>query len=86
MVFDEVAPPKGKQYKKPDNELLLKAVNSDRFCPHCEEDLQNTLDTLRYVSSKETDTVICALPCAGGSTKRRQRLRKKVTHEPDERG
>jgi len=53
--------PEGGRYKRPDNELLLKAVNSDRFCPHCEEDLQNTLDTLRYVSSKETeDSDLCA--------------------------
>jgi hypothetical protein len=49
MYFDEALPA-----AKSDSDLLLKSVNSDRFCFACEEDLQETLDTLHYLTELET--------------------------------
>ena len=40
--------PSGKQYKKSTADLLLQPVHSGRFCPHCAEELQDDLDSVKY--------------------------------------
>ena len=47
--------PEGKQYKKPATSLLLKKVNSNRFCSRCEEELQEDLEALRFLLDKDTE-------------------------------
>ena len=47
--------------KKTAANLLLKEVNGDRFCPHCEKDLRQALEELRFLTNENTrDHNICS--------------------------